>query len=382
MQFEISNITVKISTITGYFNNAFPTCNIVNIGKYIEIDKELIGLRYKRANSIITKGIYTNSIKNTNNGFNNQISLVVYYNKKKYNVKLFKNGSMQITGCKKIEDINEIKTIIAEKIEKFKNKYDTILLSKDCESDNYIDVNNLLYNDSYEIIGYKDDCRYVLTPLNTGIQNEYIYDKNINKFIIDTKTSKYKKNIVNNNGIQVGYKHINMNRYRKRTYNKNIVIEDNIIFHNNEVVGKVEYVYEDNIQEEEKEKYNYIEIEYACNPYKSIKLEEEYITTYINIVFDIKYNINIENVLKKLRELRYIVLYNPTSYSAIKLIYKKNKDDNGLCNCISKCICKKLTYMIFKSGKIIGSGFENYEDITTNSKKIISIFQNNKESMQ
>lgn len=363
-------VPINISTITVYIQNALPICNILNIGKYIEIDENIIGLKYKRGEYIVKRGIYNKSTT----GFNNQISIILCYNNKNFNVKIFKNGSIQITGCKNIGDINTIKNILINKLDKFKNNFDTILLSKDSDSSAFLDNNNLLYNKDGKIFGYKHNEQplYTLIPLNTDIQNYYKFDKNIDKFLLNSKnSSKYKKDIVNNNGYFIGHKCINMNKYCKRFFNNpNIIIEESFIYYNNKIIGNIEYKI-NNLLTEYSTDSNYYELEYSCNPFISKNSKKECINMCINISFDINFNINLDNAIIKLQKLNFNAR---KSYHYIKLIY--------ICNCKSICSCNKKTFLIFKTGKIIGSGFKDYTDISNSVQKIIHFFHTNPSTAQ
>ncbi len=371
------SVGIKITTITIYIYNALDKCDIINIGKYIDIDDTIVGLKYKNGNNIIIRGIYNKK----NNGFNNQVSMVINYKNKLYNVKIFKNGSIQITGCKLIEDGNKIKQLLIDKIKPLISKNDTVLLIKDTNN-NYIDNDNMLYTQTGIRIGYKCSDKYVITPLNTGIQNIYTFDKNINKFVINS-SSKYKKIIVNSQGYNIGLKLIKINPMYKKYFNKSI-IDDNIVYYNNKIIGSVEYVDStfENISShifsqsnnEQTMNENFKEIDYNCNPYLSKNCEKESMSASINIVFDINLVINVKALVNNLREYKYITIYNPASYSAIKLIYKySNEINDGLCKCVYKCLCSNRSFMIFKSGKIIGTGFKNYNEVATITDKVIEI---------
>ena len=132
---------IKISTIT--MSSRFPDCvlNLTNIGKYLPIDNEIIGIKYKFGNINVMKGTYSTTIykkskiknpdKINSQLFYNQISIIYNHNGNHINVKLFGNGSLHLTGCKTIESGEEITKGIYKKLNNIRNMTDKILLTKD-----------------------------------------------------------------------------------------------------------------------------------------------------------------------------------------------------------------------------------------------------------
>jgi len=101
------NVLISTMTITGYLGTSF---NMDNIEKYMILDKEDI-IAIKSANSINKLPEYTlkskSANKNSKKNFYNQLTTIVKINEEKYmNIKLFKNSSIQITGCKSLDDCN------------------------------------------------------------------------------------------------------------------------------------------------------------------------------------------------------------------------------------------------------------------------------------
>ena len=148
----------KISTIT--ISTQLPYCqlNLTNIGKYLNIDDQVIGLKYNYADLSIMKGKYSTSIykkaKNKNIDkikktlFYNQITIILNNNGNNVNVKLFGNGSLHLTGCKSENEGVDITKTIYYKLKSIIDKKDVILLTKD-ENGVLIDKDKLVY--SYKI---------------------------------------------------------------------------------------------------------------------------------------------------------------------------------------------------------------------------------------
>jgi hypothetical protein len=140
-------------------------------------------------------------------------------------------------------------------------------------------------------------------------------------------------------------------------------------------------------------------VNYNCNPILDLdcidrKLDIEYlynnsetIVNCINIYFNIGFQINRESLYENLLNLDYICKYSPEIYSGINLSIKipvnfneiiENKDkfeisNIGRCKCTQKCTCSNVSFLIFQSGNIIGSGFKNYEQINYISKIFIDL---------
>ena len=153
---------VKISTIT--ISTQLPYCNLnlTNIGKYLSIDNEIIGLKYNYAELSLTKGRYSTTIykkakvkdveKINKKLFYNQVTIIYNNNSNDVNVKLFGNGSLHLTGCKTIEEGSEVTKQLYLKLKALVNKEDSIILTKD-KNNVLIDKDKLIYSyDTHQII--------------------------------------------------------------------------------------------------------------------------------------------------------------------------------------------------------------------------------------
>ena len=132
---------VKISTIT--LSTKLPDCqlNLTNVGKYLDIDDEIIGIKYNYADLSIMKGKYSTTIykkakvkdaeKIKKTLFYNQISIILNNSGNNVNVKLFGNGSLHLTGCKSIVEGYAVTRKIYDKLQTLVRSKDTILLTKD-----------------------------------------------------------------------------------------------------------------------------------------------------------------------------------------------------------------------------------------------------------
>jgi len=99
------DVVVSTMTLTCKFNCIF-NCN--NIAANVSLDKEaVVGVKYSRSKSfsIHRTLVQQKSRKVIHRGFYNQVSMSIYVNNKDtpVSVKLFSNGSVQMTGCHIIE---------------------------------------------------------------------------------------------------------------------------------------------------------------------------------------------------------------------------------------------------------------------------------------
>jgi len=139
IDFSLKNLPedVRISTIT-------MTCNldtlidIQNVGRYIDLGfGSIVCVKYKTNNNKMEDNTVIRSLikmkksreKNKKNSkrknFNNQATLIVdVKNKRRVNVKIFKNGAIQMTGCKSIDDFYHSLEIVCRELKKKKAIYD------------------------------------------------------------------------------------------------------------------------------------------------------------------------------------------------------------------------------------------------------------------
>ena len=374
----------KISTIT--ISTQLPYCqlNLTNIGKYLSIDDQIIGIKYNYADLSIMKGKYSTSIykkakhknidKIKKTLFYNQITIILNNNGNNVNVKLFGNGSLHLTGCKSEDEGVDITKTIYYKLKSIIDKKDVILLTKD-ENGVLIDKDKLVYSyNSYNIIGYKkDNSKYIIN------KKEYIIDHKTKMFISTKIEKKRQRSIINFKGENIGFSKIELFKNRNKFYKKNINIyidpTNNFIYYNNTIlIGKIDYnIDKDKIIDIDNTQ-DVLEIEYSCNPFNwacndnkdkldklikegtlpsndiitlpsndvtgtlpcSFKKKIDFNINCINVYFTIDYEINRQRLYEQLVKLNYICKYNPESYSGIKLIYKINLNEQKSGNVVRR----------------------------------------------
>lgn len=380
---------VKISTIT--LSTKLPDCqlNLTNIGKYLDIDDIIIGLKYNYADLSIMKGKYSTTVykkakvkdseKINKTLFYNQISIVVNNCGNDVNVKLFANGSLHLTGCKSIMEGYDVTQLIYQKLKTLVLKTDTILLTKD--------INNILLDKDNLIYGYTS--KQIIGHCKTSESKKYIINKK--EFFIDHKTGMFitekmetqRRHFIHNlDGEHIGHTKIELLKNRHKFYKNNTNVyfdrESGLIYYNNEsIIGKIEYNIDYNKITDVTSVNDVLEIEYECNPFlvKDYSLDNVKISDVIdlnvncmNVYFTIDYKINRQRFYEHLIDMDYICKYKPESYSGIKLIYKiplyeNNNVTPGLCPCTNKCTCNNITFLIFQSGNVIATGFKSNQQI-------------------
>ncbi len=134
-QLNLSNLPndLKISTITITCN--FDTIfNVGNIGRYMDLSSDkVVYIKYgdgpESIRSIVPQKKKSKKKKKTKRAFYNQTTVKIYSvyktNKKPTNVKLFKNGAIQMTGCVSVENCVDVLTTLCNELKKVKAVLDT-----------------------------------------------------------------------------------------------------------------------------------------------------------------------------------------------------------------------------------------------------------------
>jgi TATA-box binding protein (TBP) (component of TFIID and TFIIIB) len=121
IEFDLKELPDELTISTMTVTCEMPTLiNIENVGKYIKLSNSgILSVKYGCDNirSLIKIKIKKNSKKKKKVNFYNQATFVINIkNNKKVNLKLFKNGAIQMTGCKKIEHCSDALTVLCEEL--------------------------------------------------------------------------------------------------------------------------------------------------------------------------------------------------------------------------------------------------------------------------
>ena len=429
MEFK-TTIDYKISTMTAstsYGKNM--EINLSNVGKYLEIDQFILGIKYASSSSVIVRGAIKETRGNDAKLFYNQVSLVVRLNDNITNVKLFGNGTLHITGIKHEDEPKAIMKLIMEKLNGLKIKTDKILLVRDTNGV-YLDSNNMVYSESdpKKIIGYKTDHNYIIN------KKMYSIDSFTKCFISDKMEAKRTRSILDLNGNRIGYTKIELMKNKLKLYKKNsniqfdcenVIVEnpniqfekeiiekpniqfssavgkDNVVQENpyylvyfdntrSTVIGKVVYYLDLFDFKLMKKGSSVIEYTYSCDPFNgntNSSFNEIVDINCMNIFFDLNMQINRQRLYDQLVQCGYICEYKPEKYSGVKFIYKMSPNkyqhsEDGRCACTSKCVCNNITFLMFQSGNVIVTGCKSRAEIEYVLSRFEEIIRSIKQAIQ
>ena len=123
---------LKISTMT-ITCNLDTNLDVVNIGKYIELSENgIVTVKHgDKTRTLIVSKKNEKKKKKPRKAFYNQVTIIKRSKDgKNTNVKLFKNGSIQMTGCKGVNNFIEVMTILCNELLKTKAIIDPVTMNK------------------------------------------------------------------------------------------------------------------------------------------------------------------------------------------------------------------------------------------------------------
>jgi TATA-box binding protein (TBP) (component of TFIID and TFIIIB) len=183
---EINNLPsgVKVATMC---SSCFlgTKLNLDNIEKYLNLNESDI-LTVKRTKESVrslielkkpSKRANTNQKKNENgNNFYNSITLIVRVNEgptqninlePKINIKLFKNGSLQMSGCKNIENVNKVLGKVLMRLRQVKGKLEDGVIKE---------ITFVEELDKFDIYNFKIDMIYCNYRISIQIDREKLHE--------------------------------------------------------------------------------------------------------------------------------------------------------------------------------------------------------------
>ena len=359
---------------------------------------------YKPDNILLSKGISYKKKKRKSNkevkkNFQNQATLHIIHENKKVNVKLFKNGTIQMTGIKTMDMSIDYINIVIDYLRKI---HSIEAIFKD-PTDEMID-NLGLYDNKIRLINSDFFAGYDIKSVN--LFDYLIREKK--KYLIYGDNKSYFT--VKNNNIFLLYIHNNdddnktiIKLQELVSYLLYVQSNDDNQYKTYKIVSENEGVYEIDIDKFDIKSFVYVDIEteYGKQLYDNSKIK--YIIPYIE---------EVKNTT--------IVSYEPCTYPGVKIHYYWNKgyetNDvlkgeylSGVCCCSwvnsihpilnkkyrkkpietvhCKCSgkmdgsmiggCRKITVSVFQSGNTIITGAQNMEQIYDSYNYIKEIFNNN-----
>ena len=158
-----SNLTIATMTISCHLGTLF---KINNIYQYMLLDNDnIVAIKSKNGMRCIDnyKAKFKSTNQNSSKNFYNQLTTVVRVSDEKFiNIKLFKNGSIQMTGCKKLEDTN---IVINKLINKLKERLIAV------NSEDQIEITFVENPNLIEITRFKIDL------INCGFGVNYLINR-------------------------------------------------------------------------------------------------------------------------------------------------------------------------------------------------------------
>lgn len=328
--------------------------DLYSIANYLKIEDQILGLKYKIGDLLITKGICKGS-----GSFENQVTLIVDCGEsKKLNVKIFSNGKLQITGCTSKNDAIKVKKILEE-------KFDGVHVEKvgcDILDENGIPIKRYQDHDTIIIfgrdlgtcIGIKKGNLYLI-----NFSDKCYFDKTRSIFVSQKNLGKYTYSIYDLNGNKIGIKKLNLFNSKKIFYKNGGTVfeiyESGLLVSGEHIIGKYEYDYNEGHDERPTEQTIWKDDNDSSSEPEIYSLM---------FTFNINSTIDRQHLFKQFIENGYIVKYNPNNYSGVILTVKiKNGKIIPLCDCSKKiCGCNKITAIFFESGNVICSGIKNEND--------------------
>lgn len=160
-----NNLTIATMTISCHLGTLF---KINNIYKYMLLDNDnIVAIKSKTGMRCIDsyKAKFKSTNQNSSKNFYNQLTTVIRVSDEKFiNIKLFKNGSIQMTGCKKLEDTNIV-------INKLINKLKERLIAINDENENQTDITFVENPNLIEVTRFKIDL------INCGFGVNYLINR-------------------------------------------------------------------------------------------------------------------------------------------------------------------------------------------------------------
>lgn len=346
---------------------------LLNLGKYLEIDDTIVGVKYQYKTNTIVKGTYITSIskrqapasQTTTKAFNNQVSLQITLapNGTTVSVKVFKNGNMHMSGIKTLDQAIEVKDLIIDRVNKLHNQYDIILVTVS-PNEPTIDQDDILYSPTNRVIGYK-------TRQNTYTINGGHYKYNCKKgYYTSLDLVKRQRQVLDKEGHPIGYKQLVLNKGNTRIYkNKKQVFEtDDCVLVGDKIIGTYQECltisnYKPIISKLTKPETRVIDYNTKVTP--ELLVNESTVKDIDVYTMFLRYNLgktfNKQELTKTLQDYNYLLNKTSLKQSKVELVYKHNPNNEtpGICDCTARCTCKNINFIFFETGKVSVYGIKS-----------------------
>lgn len=361
----LSDVIVSTAVCVG---NMFTKIDLDVTYDHMAIDCVILGIKYGK----LIKG----DIKKTNSFFN-QISFVVNINSKTSNVKMFSNGTFQISGIKTEEQAKDAVKEIVKRMQEIKGEYS-------------IEVDN-----SFAGLVSKDNCVFGKFKENVykkigKIENKIVSFGNVrtevykeNEFITKTYTDR-KKIIYDKNAKVIGVVNTIFDRPKKNFTIKNIHVKEGILYNKwntRQGFEMIEYTSEADSSQNPKQ----IKVSYSCLD-ENFDTEKEILFRICNINCNTSLNLS-NSYMDRLKFVEMAekddlwVDFVPEVYPGCKLrIYLIDGKIQKCCHTTSgkKCkLCVSVSIIVFQSGKLLISGINSLENANVIKEFMNDFFKKN-----
>lgn len=413
---------IRVSTMTFICKLKFKD----DVEEEVYIDLKTLVNHFSDNEGIITiKTVDTT--KNNKKSFYNQVTLLVNHKTFNVNVKVFKNGQLQMTGCKSEQNAIDTAYLVAKLL--LKTNSDIVIdveLSNShnmytCEYNKVYTISNLDSSDDIwegEPIGY-----YEVEQRNSKLRGQtrlYILDKDTEKYnVVFSKKDSYHliwetfvpelyRKIYNTNGEHVGEQRIVFDEEFKEYQELKYVHKNNAIFSKDSNDRRVKFILKDDLTVETrgKQKIGVIQdIYYNNNDNNNVKEREKKLeikTWYetvrysedrefvvinekvamINTDYVCGFEINRRNLNRILvHEYNLESILKIEKYPGINTKFytnDSNQNNNGkfVCDCEDMdCECERVSVLTFKSGKIIITGAKKMSHVEAVYQKFNEILR-------
>lgn len=428
---------VKISTCTYIADSGLKNFDLESIYEFIQLDDELLGLKYNNTPRGDIKGTKT---------FYNQISARIRLKtleNKETNLKIFSNGKFQITGVKSEDHVIEtIKVFMTRAINvsgvrplNLKKHTSSGIITKaegfsEISSLKKINITSLSKKVNFYRHSHEDFFEKVgeIKGSKFSINGEFVvYDDYVNGFISEKHTDRIRK-IYDINGIERGHfryemlynrKHLVLHgvSYRESENDENswdifnsfgnltgkrILVKNNNFFtgqlplpngYNTRPENEVDLTKYVDIKGKELYKYTYDDsYELIFNQKTLSKLSVESLKIKIsNLNCSFQVYLKHDDVIDKIK-LHNLINSKQTEYKGVSCHYKADSRYQAVCIRIyidekndsvdiNQSGAHRITATIFKSGKTMLSGCLNKKHILAGRRKILQVLGENYENI-
>lgn len=344
--------------------------NLFNASLYLPIDSFIIGLGYND----YTRGAYPINKKS----FYNQLSLIVFCDGKHMNVKLFRNGTLQVTGCQQESSGDTIANSLYTRMVDI-NGVIQKHVTFDSNGIPLVEFNNKMYmysKNSRAVFGEKTGSKYTMN-------REPLVIKHLDgeTCLITYNHFTKNKNIYNLDGILIGKSKVKLLKNMKRLYSnpgslKRLGSDDCSMYINDTMVAKIAYEIHGRHTAALDNSKNTVDYDKSTGVGSSVPIANINISC-INIHFKLGYTIDRLSFSTFIKENGYICTFNPNSYSGVRLVFKVPitetpgyLDKNIVKNISDGTLFYNIIILIFHTGSVIVTGLKSRSSIPM----ILSVF--------